>query len=77
MALFFSTCIHEWLKCRELILKIHALKVLTQYLVDLPEDVREETISPISGVWIQNTVQLDHTTVFGVDSVEACGQAKP
>lgn len=45
--------------------------------IDVTEYVRQDPISPISGDWIKDSIQLDHTHSFRVQAVHFGQQAQP
>lgn len=46
-------------------------------LVDLPEDVRQHPVCPVSGGGVQDAVELDDAHGFGVQGVQLRRQPKP
>lgn len=56
----------------------HSLPLLLiRGLVDLPEDVRQHPVRPVSGGGVQDAVELDDAHGFGVQDVQLCREPKP
>lgn len=51
--------------------------LLIRGLVDLPEDVGQHPICPVSGGGIQDAIQLYDTHSLGVQDIQLCHQPKP
>lgn len=51
--------------------------LLIRRLVDLPEDVGQHPICPVSGGGVQDAVELYDTHSLGVQDIQLCHQPKP